>query len=195
MTSVTLHHFRVFAHEHDDIPAFHAAYLVGTFLAAAVFNLGFFEILIAGHMVLDYFKYREVHGFSLSQTFKAVIIESISDIALFLLALTFSVYLSHTFLLAGVSGILRSQLTILEALGTLLPKVQILEHMTAVFFGFHAYLHSVHPGVTGPLTRIQKVCFALTLVCLLLLALSFVFFLGQEQELFNVFKQELIPHL
>lgn len=195
MISMTLHRFRVFAHEHDDIPAFHATYLVGTFLAAAVFNLGFFEILIAGHMVLDFFKYREVHGFSLSQTFKAVIIESISDIALFLLALTFSVYLSHTFLLAGISGILRSQLTILEALGTLLPKVQILEHITSILFGFHAYLHTVHPCVSGPLTRLQKMCFALAFVCLFLLALSFIAFLGQQQELFDVYKHELIPRL
>ena len=61
--STAIRHLRIFAHEHDDIPAFHAAYLVGTFLAAAIFNLGFFLLLIIGHMCLDVVKYRDFHGY------------------------------------------------------------------------------------------------------------------------------------
>ncbi len=195
MFSSTLYRFRAFAHEHDDIPAFHAAYLVATFLAAAVLNLGFFALLILGHMTLDFFKYREVHGFSLGRTFKAMIIESITDIALLLLALTFAVYLSHTFLLAAVGGLVRSELTILEALGTLLPKVQILEHLAAVFFGVHNYLHTVNPGVSGPFSRIQKFSIGLASVCAILLAASFIFYSGDLSTLLGVFTRELIPRL
>lgn len=195
MFSVTFYRFRAFAHEHDDIPAFHAAYLVATFLAAAVFNLGFFLILIVGHMTLDFFKYREVHGFSLGRTFKAMVLESITDLAFFLLALTFAVYLSHTYLLAAVSGLLRSELTILEALGTLLPKVQIFEHIAGVAFGVHNYLHAVNPGVSGPLSRMQKASLVLAVLCALLLAGSFFAFHGNEATLLAAYGRELIPRL
>ncbi len=195
MISSTLYRFRAFAHEHDDIPAFHAAYLVATFLAAAVLNLGFFLVLILGHMALDFFKYREVHGFGLVRTFRAVILESIVDIALLLLALSFEVYLSHTFLLAGLSGIVRSELTILEALGTLLPKVHILEHMAVIAIDVHSYLHTVHPGVATPLSRIQKFSIALTVICTGLLAASFFIYDGDLSRLLDVYRHELIPRL
>ena len=61
---------RTFAWVHDELPAFHAAYLVLTFLTAALFNFGVFALLIAAHMMLDFVKYREVHGFTLLNTFR-----------------------------------------------------------------------------------------------------------------------------
>lgn len=195
MISSTLCRFRSFAHEHDDIPAFHAAYLVATFLAAAVFNLGFFLVLILGHMALDFFKYREVHGFSLLRTMRAIVLESIVDIALFLLALSFEVYLSHTFLLAGLSGIVRSELTIIEAVGTLLPKVHILEHMAVIAIDVHGYLHAVHPGVSTPLSRIQKVSIVLAIICAGLLVASFFIYDGDLSHLLDVYRHELVPRL
>lgn len=195
MLSTTLYRFRTFAHEHDDVPAFHAAYLVATVLAAAVLNLGFFGLLILAHMSLDTLKYREIHGFSLTQTVRAVFLESITDIALFLTALTFSVYLSHTFMLAALSGIVRSQLTVLKALGTLIPKIQILERIMNLLFSLHIYVQSVHHGMFGRMTRMEKCSIAVSFICIALLIASLTFYSGDTNDLFSVFKRELIPTL
>jgi len=155
MTHV-LQSIRLFAHEHDDLPAFTAVYLVGTILIASLLSLGWFAIFILVHMCLDTVKYRDLHGFSIKRTVKAVLLENISDIALFLTALTFAVYLHHTFLLATMSGLLRSELTIIRALGMLIPETSIVQHMFVVGLNFHEYLHSVHPDMTQPITRMQR---------------------------------------
>lgn len=186
---------RSFAHEHDDIPAFHAAYLVATFLAAAVLNLGFFAVLIAGHMALDYVKYREVHQYGIRVTIKAMILESITDIALFLVALTFGVYLSHTYVLAAFSGLIRSELTLLRALGTLLPKVAILEHMIVIALDVHAYMHNVEPALRGKFTAVQTWSLRFSVLSILLLAGSIALFWGDEETLMKILVQELVPAL
>ncbi len=195
MVSTTLHGIRHFAHEHDDIPAFHAAYLVATFIAAAVLNLGFFLGLILIHMSLDYVKYRDVHRYGYRQTLRAIALESISDIAFFLLALTFAVYLSHTFLLAAVSGIVRSELTILRALGTLIPKVAILEHLTIVTLRLQSYMQSEVSGFTGTLSRMQHWSLRTIALCSLLLLLSVGLYAYHQADLADVLLRELIPAL
>ena len=52
----TLASARLFAHRHDELPAFHAAYLVITVLCAALLSLGAFAALIVAHIALDYVK-------------------------------------------------------------------------------------------------------------------------------------------
>ncbi len=193
--SSAIRRIRVFAHEHDDVPAFHATYLVCTVLAASLFNLGFFLLLILGHMSLDFVKYREIHHFDLPTTFKAMILESIVDISLFLFSLTVGIYLSHAYVLAALSGLLRSELTVLRAVGTIIPKIYILENMACILFNFQSYLHSIHPNLRIPLTRIQHWSLRVTYVCLFALAMTIVFFHGREMTLLNILARELIPAL
>ncbi len=193
--STAIRHLRIFAHEHDDIPAFHAAYLVGTFLAAAIFNLGFFLLLIIGHMCLDVVKYRDFHGYSWYLTWKAVFMESIVDIALFLLALTFAVYLNHTFALEVVSGLVRSEMTVIRALGMLVPKIQILEHMLSLVVNFHTYLHSPHPDLSKSISRVHHWSLLTTYICLGLLAFAAVYYVRHEIDLLRVLQNELSLHL
>ena len=154
MTAITSS-FRGFAHEHDDVPAFHAAFLVGTILCAAVFNLGFYAIMILAHVCLDIVKYRDIHHMSFKQTVKAAALESISDVALFLVSLNFAVYLNHTYMLGALSGLLRSQLTVLRAFGTMLPKIRILENMCSLALNFHGYIHAPHPALDRKLSLIH----------------------------------------
>ena len=182
---------RTFVHVHDDIPAFHAAYLVSTFLVAAIFHLGFFAILIALHMCLDYVKYRDFYRFSIPVTIKAMVLESISDIALLLLSLTFAVYLSHEFMLAAVSGLLRSELTLLRAAGTVLPKIKILENVLAAFSNIHLYLHTVNPALSHSLNRLQRWSIILIVLSAALLACSFVLYAGHHDQLLFVFLREM----
>lgn len=191
----TLTQLRRFAHGHDDVPAFHAAYLVATFLAAAVLNLGFFLILIACHMSLDFVKYREVHGYGYRMTLSAMILESIGDFALLLMGLTVAVYLDHTFLLAAASGLVRSELTIIRAVGLVFPKVVILEHFVTILVSIRSYMDTEVRGLHGSISRFQLWAFRMCGLCLALLACSIFFYRGHELDLLGVILHQLIPSL
>ena len=185
------HRLRLFAHEHDDIPAFHAAYLVTTFLVAAIFSLGYFAILIALHMMLDYVKYRDYFHFSFFLTIKAMMLESIVDIALFLLSLTFSVYLSTGLALSLVSGIFRSGVTLLGGIATLLPKIHIVEDVFAIGVNFHTYLYTPHADIRRPLSRTSRMALGVILISGALLLASFAIFRGHESDLLRIFSSRL----
>lgn len=186
---------RGFAHEHDEIPAFHAAFLVGTILCAALFNLGFYLLLILAHITLDIVKYREVHGMSVKMTLKAAALESIGDIALFLLALTFAVYLNHTYMLSAMSGMMRSELTVLKTFGTILPKVRILENMCAIALNFHGYLHTPHPALKRTFTHLERWSVRTIIVCTALLIAAVFLFQANHWDLLSILAHELIPTL
>ena len=139
-------HLRTFAENHDSLPAFHAAFLVMTILIAALLNLGVFALIIFAHMSLDVVKYRDVHGFTWRQTAKAVCHESLIDMTLLLVALVFSVYLHHSVALVSVSGLVRAEVTIVRALGRLIPKVVIFENFLMIVSNVQHYLSQIHPG-------------------------------------------------
>ena len=111
MNTATVH-LRHFAHEHDDLPAFHAVYLLLAILSAGFFNLGAFGLLIVAHMVLDVVKYRDRHGYSWHQTYDGVVRESLVDITLLLVGTVFAVYLHHSVGVASLSGLMRAELSI-----------------------------------------------------------------------------------
>lgn len=138
---------RSFATEHDNIFAFHIAYLILTILTVTMLNLAFFAMLILAHMALDIVKYREIHGFSWTTTLAASFHESLIDIALFLVALVFSVYFHHSVGLLGISGLLRAELTLVRMIGTAIPKFFILENFLKVIAHLHHYLERVRPDL------------------------------------------------
>lgn len=160
---------RMFAHRHDELPAFHAAYLVITVLSAALFSLGAFGALIVAHMALDYVKYRDKHHFSIRRTIEGMIRESLFDIALLLIALTFTVYFHHTMAVASVSGLLRSELTLVRALGTVVPKFLILNDSLKVWVHVRDYLEHPHPRIGKAWTLTERL--AIMTVCTAVAAL------------------------
>lgn len=183
--------WRAFASEHDELPAFHAVYFVATLLAATLFHLGFFAILIAAHMCLDFVKYHDGHRRTLRQTFKGILLESLPDIALFLIALTFAVYVNHTFFLASLSGIVRSEYTILRVIGTVSPRVRIVQRFFGMISNMCVYLHEQHPGMTLPISRMQRVSIALIIACLLLLAWAVFLYRSRIEDLVTILSYEL----
>ena len=163
---------RTFADEHDNIPAFHAVYLVLVLMAAMLFNLGVFGVLILIHMSLDIVKYRDVHKFSWGNTFKAMAHENLIDVTLFFVALVFSVYFHHSVGMIGISGLLRAELTIMHLFGTVVPKFIILEDFLKVISHLHHYLEQIHPDFHKGWTRLDKIylSFIGTAVLLLIMA-------------------------
>lgn len=185
---------RSFVYEHDDLPAFHAGYLVLTFLTAALFNLGTFALLVVAHMSLDIVKYRDVHGFSWGRTAIATMKESIVDIMLLSVGLLFAVYLHHYAGMIAISGILRAEGTILRALGTIIPKLEVLYHLLFVITHLREHLQEIPEEVrrTG-WARGEAFSFFTAGVCIFLVALAGPILGLSSQMLAMIYRRELIP--
>ncbi len=187
----TLLQFRQFAHEHDDIPAFHAAYIIAAIFTSLLFHLGAFAMLIALHVLLDIIKYREVHGYSMSQTVRAALLESILDITLLLFALTLSVYLHNTLLITMMSGFLRSEFTIVQFLAVFFTKIKIVEDCFELFTYFHAYMHTPTYGTNTPLTRAEWWSAIFAVIFIALLFASIPLYWGHLGDLWYILRLEM----
>ena len=163
---------RIFAHKHDELPAFHAAYLVVTVLSAALLSLGTFAVLILLHMALDYVKYRDIHRCTFGRTVEGMIRESLFDIALLATGLTFAVYLDHTMAIASISGFARSEMTLLKAAGTVLPKFGMLNDSLKVWMHLQIYLRHPHPRIGKALSTGEWLAISTTIVALFALMIA-----------------------
>lgn len=186
--------FRMFAHRHDELPAFHAAYLVLTLLVAALFNLGTFGLLIIAHMVLDTVKYREVHRMCWADTLRATIRENLFDHTLFILGFLIAVYLHHSLPgIAGVSGLLRSEITVARGMGTLLPKAEILQRFLHVIFHLRHHLLHIETPVGERLTPVERFSILLVGCSAMLLFLAPLILHVDGTQLLRIVQEELIP--
>lgn len=150
---------KAFAHQHDDLPAFHAAFLVLAFLTAGLLNLGAFGLLVLAHMSLDVVKYRERHNFTWRQTAEGVVRESLVDVTLLAVGLVFSVYLHHGVGVASVAGLMRAEISILRMIALLVPKLKILHHFLKIVAHLHHYLDQVHPRHRTEWSGLDFLCF------------------------------------
>lgn len=190
----TIRSLRSFAHQHDDLPAFHAAYLVLTLLAAALFNLGFFALLIFAHMLLDVFKYRDLHHYSWSKTIEGVIRESIVDVSLLVMGLTIAVYLHPSLaLFTGLKGILLAEITILRAIGVVSPKLKILYDFLMTFAHINIYIRKVHPRFGKGVSTIEYTALLGLLVSIGLLFIAPVVLLIDPAQYLTILLGELVP--
>ncbi len=149
---------RTLAREHDELPAFKAAYLVVAFIIAAMFNMGAFALLIAAHMALDIVKYRDVHGCGLMKTVVGVLRESLLDLMLLSLGLFFAVTFHHSVAMAGLSGLLRAEITLIGGFGTVIPKFEILHHFVQTILHLHAHFVSAHERIGKRLSMGELIC-------------------------------------
>ena len=152
---------------HDEVPAIRASLLLLTVLAAAMFNLRVFALLLVGEVVLDYLRYRDARktvAFSLSQALRHRLVA----ITLFLSALALSFFLHPTMpLVAATVGLARAELTVLRGILLFAVKLHILH-------GFIAAL--LHPKRVSrskarrTFTHLEQLCFVLLPLAALLLA-------------------------
>lgn len=161
-----------FARKHDEMPAFHAMYLVLAILAAALLNLGMFGLLILAHMSLDMVKYRDFLGMSWSKTFKGMFQESLDDLALLGIGLVFSVYLHHSATVTTLSGLMHVELSAIRFLGTFIPKITILEHFMEVIVHIHRYLKHPHPNLEKGWSVRDIVAMVTIVLCVALLLIA-----------------------
>lgn len=190
----TLRTVRSFAHEHDNLPAFHAAYLVLTLLAAALFNLGFFALLIVLHMALDVFKYRDVHRYSWTKTVEGMMRESIVDISLLAMGLVIAVYLHPSLLIfSGMKGMMLAEITLLRSVGVITPKLKILYDFLKIAAHIDLYVRHVHPRIGKEFSVVEYVAvFSLLLSISLLIAAPLLLLVDPAQYL-NILVEEMVP--
>lgn len=182
--------FTAFAVAHDSLPAFHAAYLVLTLLAAALLNVGAFVILIVAHAGLDLVKYHEVHGRAWPRTLQSTLRESLLDIFLLSGALVLAVYLHHGTGIVAVSGIVRAETSLLRGLLLLLPRLGVLWNTLWVFTNVRYHLLR-SPEASGPWTVREQLTLAGAACALLLLAASPSLF--GAQNVLQTLTGQLVP--
>ncbi len=172
---LTLSSVRQFAHEHDDIPAFHAGFLILVIFCALYFPVGAFALLVAIHACLDVVKYREVHGMNWRETCEGVVREGLFDIMLVFLGLASEVYLHSTAAVTSISGLLRTEFFFLELVGSTLPKFVILHNLVGVFANLNSYLLHMHRNMHKRTTNMEKLCVTvLSINILLILGAPFI---------------------
>ena len=183
-----------FALRHDQLPAFHAGYLVLTILIASMFHLGAFALLIAGHMTLDCVKYRDTHRYSWHKTAMAMLRESLVDVTLLMLGLLFAVYLHHSLpVIAGLSGLYRSEVTIVRATGMFIPKVRILYEFLGILSNIHRYMNTVPTYLGKKWNPVEYVCVLSLSVMIVLMLLAPIVLSIDAAHFFTILGSEMVP--
>ncbi len=148
------------ARSHDDLPAFNAAYWVLTFLAAMLFNAGAFALLIAGHIALDVYKYRDVHNKKWGKVAEGVIRENLLDASILSLGIAFSVYCHASLpIVAGLRGLLRTELVVLNAIVQIAVKTHVLHGALTILANVQQYLERLHPRMGKGVSVVEIVAF------------------------------------
>jgi len=191
--NTVLYPLRRFAHEHDDLVAFHAGYLVLAFLSAGFFNLGAFGMLVIGHMALDWVKYRERHGYSYRATIEGIVHENLVDVTLLLVGVVFSVYLHHSVGVASLSGLMRAEISIIRAAALLVPKLKILHHFLKVVSHLHHYLDQVHHQQKKGWSGLERLCFYFCGLSFLLVLFAAPLMNSDLYTVQHILLQELLP--
>lgn len=189
----TFQRIKFFVHEHDELPAFHAAYLLLTFLVAVLLNLGVFAVLVAAHMALDLVKYREVHGYGWMQTVRATFIESVADLMLLSLGTFFAVYLDHGAGVVALAGFLEFEGALARAIALFIPRIEILSHFLHVVSDVRHHLREATVKKRQVLSLGQKLCVITLTACVALTALSPVLLRVESSLVLEILAAEWVP--
>ncbi|HVW66139.1 MAG TPA: hypothetical protein VHA78_00225 [Candidatus Peribacteraceae bacterium] len=164
---------RRFSLAYEDLPAFHAAYIMLVLVFAGLCNLGFFACLIAAHVALDFYKYRVHLGYNSLKAFRGVVRGSLIDIALLFLAISTFVYLNPSLdSIRMLNADLQLRVTIMRGLAILLPKLTILHHSLRIAFDLPSYMQTPHTRIRKPFGIIEYVSLSTLFIALALLAVA-----------------------
>ena len=181
---------RTFAGRHDDIPAFHAVVIAVTVIAAALFNIGAFLLLIVAHATLDIVKYREVHGMGWRKTLFATFREGLLDLFFLTLALAFALNLHHGERVFALSTAMRVEEVLLRFCGMGLARLEVMVHGIWVFSNVRQHILDLRTG-TGR-WKLRETVMLLGLIASVAFVASAPLFM-EASAVAKVFSQQLIP--
>lgn len=191
-TSTYVGNMKRFAHEHDDLPAFHAGFLMLTFLCAILLPLGAFVVLVAIHALLDVYKYRDRHGYSWKKVWKGVVKEGLMDGTLIIIGFVFAVYLHHSTGIETVSMLMRMEMWMLRFFGTTIPKLTILHSFLKILSHVHHYIEQIHPRMRKGWSKLDQLCFIFIGVAVLMLVIAPVLLGVETRVVTDILRQELL---
>lgn len=187
-------HLTHFIRDHDDLPAFHAAYLLFYIAVAFLFSMGVFAILIVIHILFDFVKYHYVLQTTGRETVKGMIKENLSDCALLVVGLTVAVVFHHELGIAAVSGLFRTQIMFVRIIGTTLSKMEIIHSFLTMIFGLTDYMHK-KKNISGQWSPFEKTCFIIILIGIgMYLAAPLMLGIGSN-DVQSVIQSEMTPRL
>lgn len=191
--SYTLTRLRLLLRVREEMPALHASFLLLTFIAAALLNLGFFAVLVFLHMMVDAVKYREVHRYSWTQTLRATLIESLVDLMLLSLGTFAAIYLHRDAGIVATSSVLSVKAIIARAAMLYIPRVEILSHTVHIASNLRRHVRDATTKRNAMLTRGQRLSlFALLFCTLMILWAPFILPLS-DQSLVQVLADQWVP--
>ena len=181
---------------YENLPAFHAAYAMLVVIFAGIFNLGFFAILIAIHVALDFYKYRFALRRKHINALVAVSRENLADASLLLLGLSATVYLNNDLpLIASVQGWKLTHLNVMRGLAVLLPKLTILHHSLRILFNMSDYLHVPHRRLRMGWSLAECIYLFALLFSIVFLAFAANILHIETAEILGMLKSQLLPWL
>ncbi|TSC57676.1 MAG: hypothetical protein Greene041619_1011 [Candidatus Peregrinibacteria bacterium Greene0416_19] len=185
---------RAFAAEHDDLPAFHAGFLVLSFFVAILLNLGAFAFVILVHMALDLVFFRDVQLLSWSRALRAVTRENLPDIALFLAGLTVAILLhERTGIVALGAGLMRSGMEVARGLLLLLPKLAILRHLRSTLQDVSRHLAESRRSANRPWGKVELAWAFIAALASVTLAIAPILLPFRMEGVAAILADELIP--
>ncbi len=181
---------KTLARLHDEMPAMRAVHIVAIVLAAALLNLGAFAFLIVVHMGLDFLKHRELHGFGWRKAIHATWRDNVVDTALLLVSLTVALYFHHAGGVVAVSGLIRADVFIVQALAIFVPKAEILCRSVDVMRNVSTRVAKSAPVQWAFSHKVARVALA---VCVFLLLIAPIALKFRSESLAAFVSKELVP--
>ncbi len=183
--------FHAFAKSHDDLPLFHAGYLVLTLLAFFLLNLGVFSLLIAAHIALDLVKFSNMPETTPKVTVIATVRENLIDLFMLSLALCLAVYLHHGAGIIAVSALLRLEVTLVRSFAIFLPQIENVWHGMSAFGNIRRHVARIQYA-TAPWSMGEKVMLWGFLMSLFLIVIAPVL-THDFPAVALILKEELMP--
>lgn len=180
---------QIFARALDEIPAIRAGHIALIILAAALLNLGAFAMLIVGHMCLDFIKHCDGKT-SFRKAMQRTWHENIIDIALLVISFTIALYFHQTGGLVAISGLVRADVFLLQALVVFLPKAKILYRSLHGIQTMQAKMTNSFPIQWTPGRTFATAAIA---VCVLFLLVAPIVLKIQSGSLAGFVDRELVP--
>lgn len=186
-------HFQSLVRAHDDLPAFHAGYVVLVVLAAFLFNLGFFAALVALSIALDLQQRRASSRFRFARGARLSAREHLPDIGLLLAGLVAAVYLGSIADAASIAGALRTGLELTALLSVAAPKLLLLRRFLRRWMPFHRRFEEPRAALPRRLRATER---AILFACVLgaaLLTGARVMLPIDTATLVRLYAEQLVP--
>jgi len=182
---------RFLAYYREELPAFHAGFVVTLLVLSSLLNLGAFVLLLAARTTLDIVKCRERERMGWRETLGAVVQAGLLEYVLFTFLLLATIFLQESGVLFG--GGVRAAAELLRGGVFFALKGVLLFRLLPVLLHPRSYIEECGVDMRRPFSSVEQ-SFLLALVTgLLLLGLSPAIVNGGWQKILQILRKQIVP--